>query len=63
MTRALALRHRRQSDGLVVGGSATYTSSRRAADATVTAAAGSIREIILGAHLALLENRIHVINE
>lgn len=50
-------------DGLVIGGSATYDVIAAAQDATGTPPLVSIREMILGGHLAYLENRIHVIGE
>jgi hypothetical protein len=47
-------------DGLIVGGSATYDVISAA---QLTLPPASIREVILGAHLAYVENRIHVIGE
>jgi hypothetical protein len=50
-------------DGLVIGGSATYDVIAAEQDATGTLPLLSIREVILGGHIAYLENRIHVIGE
>lgn len=50
-------------DGLVIGGSATYDVITASLDGSGNAPFVSLRELIFGAHIAYLENKIHVIGE